>query len=848
MSNTQEEKINPCTRKSYFRKNDEMIINPITKRYYSRNVIEYLQYIKGNSPYGKEAILPAAQKNIENDIYNKLENSQVLLLTGHTGSGKTVLVPYYVLKYFIKKGSQKKVVCTEPKRMAARKPASHVSNCIIGANIGQEVGYKFKLESKISNKTRLQFVTEDTLKQECIDDENLNEYDAVIIDEAHERKISTDFLFFFVSNILRNMKRPNFRVVIMSADAQMPKFRNYFEKFGITTSDIKIEGVSKPTVPSPTEPDKWGDYLLSKGVGREYVKEAIKIIVRIVNNDKTLPHNSFFEKYKEQIKEQDILVFVTSLPEMETGCKLLQEALGKERVAINPKPNQKLDKDVGCFTLSAQINSEDQDIIIEPNHKSLGIKRKVIFSTNVAEASITINTIAFVIDTGRAQETRYEPERDRKTLETYFITKAQVKQRIGRVGRVMPGATYFVYTKEEYDSMDDYRIPEIHTSSLSDNILSIMLVNKYSSFDSMYKLTDFLLDAPKDNVLYSSQDKLAHLSCIDDDGIITPIGKIIATISKGIEIARSLVYSVAYECLPHIIVLYLMMGVSTKVQDFLILDNGDLSPENRNILIDKEGDIYTLIKIFLRYRLIRDPLQSVYNDKVNYFTKIYDRNDTNYDIQLEKYKNDILNVPLVIECKKYQLNHEKLNEVYENFESLYENIKKIDQEYNLKSALRKKDCVRYKNPFYKWQWQGRPLNTNIERRIDNPKYRENILRSILAGNFMNIAIKEKNNYIDLKNEDNIHIGKRKDNILYNPLVKNSKKFIVFLERFAPQKQNSAVLSQGFDDPTLFLEPGLVYYHNKKYNNGLLKSKRKEWLNIMSTYDHKLKEYGYYYFK
>jgi len=597
---------------------------------------------------------------------------------------------------------------------------------------------------------------------------------------------------------------------------------------------------------------------------KEIVAECVNRVIQIIDEDPNLPHHNFIKKYKDDIKSgKDILVFLTSMTELNKACLLLKEKLG-ERVVITPNKNATKEYEIGCFPLSATIKEEIKKNLKDTSHKELGIKRKVIFSTNVAEASVTINSLLYVIDSGREQASDYDYINNEKTLKQKFISRAQILQRLGRVGRNQPGVVYMLYTPEEYDNMDSFKKAAIETQDFSDRILSKLASGESINFDNCCSQYDYYISAPNKLGLYNSCKLLIDMGCLNRHGEITQIGKYMDKITAGIELKKVLLYSFAFDCVEQIAIIISMIQTSTKVDKFIELDPKD---EKQNKLLDKlidtKSDFFTLLNIFYYYYKLRDPYEKIFRDKkMNIENEIENLNEKDTTgnkekinelrNQLEKYEKDLKDEAAKL-CIENKLNPKNLETAYENINRLWIVIKDLHQ-INIKKLLFKNNRVIFKSSYYFQKWLGREINiitnTNSNTKdINNPKYRENITRCLLSGLFRNIAVKhDDNKFYEYNSDSNLTIGdkdkkKKSRSLVYNP--NSNTKFVLYADKiFMPGFGRNANICMEIEDPTLFLEPGLIYFYDSSPTAPEQIKLRESWLNILSTYDLNLKSYGY----
>ena len=408
--------------------------NPLNQQSYSTQFKNLAKFWSNLPAYSM------GQKIVESIISN-----DILLIKSGTGSGKTVTVPPFALHANNYKG---KIIVTLPKKIITKKAAEFAAK-ILDVKLGEEIGYQFRGENLRSNKTKLLYSTDGSIISMIKSDPMLKSIDIIIIDEAHERKVNIDLLLYLIKNAIEMRNENKFKplkLIIMSATINETIFESYFSKFKFEwlelmgTPNYPIESIYLE-VPLDLKSNEY----LKKG------KEIIdKIITKINLKDK-----------KSQYIDGDILFFVCSVSE----CDMLAEELGK--------------KYQDCFTMGlySNFNSELEKYISNPEKfKELNpkFKRRLFISTNVAESSLTIDGIVYVIDSGLEINVSFKPETNINFMEKKFITQAQIIQRKGRAGRTKPGICFHLYTPKIQESCNKFPIPEIRSIDLKNTCLSLM--------------------------------------------------------------------------------------------------------------------------------------------------------------------------------------------------------------------------------------------------------------------------------------------------------------------------------------------------------------------------------------
>lgn len=513
--------------------------NPITGNHYSDL---YKTLAKSWSK------LPTYSK--ANDIINSIKNNQITVIIAGTGSGKTVLTPKFALHALDYQG---KIAVTLPKRELAYQQADFASKTL-DVNLGTDIGYQYKGSPSNANKdsTKIVYMTDGTLLVKQSHDPELNEYNVVIIDEAHERKTQIDFLMLLLKQLLESGKRPDFKLVIMSATIDPKIFTNYFTKS--TINIIEISG-------QPNYPVESIFYYKDTS---KYMEEIPIVIENILLKDKD---------------KNDILVFVSMVRE----CTMLREMI------------QEKYKDVLALEYYSGVSDEYKKLVMDKNNK-----RKIIFTTNVAESSLTIDGLKYVIDNGKEFYSSYDNNKMATILDTRNISKAQVKQRKGRVGRTSPGVCYHLYTEEKFNTFPNYPKPSIKEEDIFMDIIKIIVVPSVRTLTKLKEITDQLIDPPTSTNLKMFKDVMEEHKLIDSNGTITEFGTMISSMTS---LTLALVLFMFYAFKKHVLrEATIIVGMMEELQFKL----EGIYKDRKKIKLDKKymsnhGDHITLLHLFQNY-------------------------------------------------------------------------------------------------------------------------------------------------------------------------------------------------------------------------------------------------------
>ncbi|XP_028765077.1 pre-mRNA-splicing factor ATP-dependent RNA helicase DEAH1 isoform X2 [Neltuma alba] len=479
------------------------------------------------------------------DLIQAVHEHQVLVIVGETGSGKTTQIPQYLHEAgYTKHG---KIACTQPRRVAAMSVAARVSQ-EMGVKLGHEVGYSIRFEDCTSEKTILKYMTDGMLLREFLGEPDLNSYSVVMVDEAHERTLSTDILFGLVKDIARF--RPDLKLLISSATLDAEKFSDYFDSAPI----FKIPGRRYPV-----------EIHYTKAPEADYLDAAIVTALQI---HVTQPPG-------------DILVFLTGQEEIETAEEIMKHrtrGLGTKIAELIICP------------IYANLPTELQAKIFEPTPEGA---RKVVLATNIAETSLTIDGIKYVIDPGFCKMKSYNPRTGMESLLITPISKASANQRAGRSGRTGPGKCFRLYTAYNYyHDLDDNTVPEIQRTNLANVVLTLksLGIHDLLHFDFM--------DPPPAEALLKALELLFALSALNKLGELTKVGRRMAEFPVDPMLSKMIVASDKYKCSEEIISIAAMLSIGNSVfyrpKDKQVhADNARLNFHTGNV-----GDHIALLKVY----------------------------------------------------------------------------------------------------------------------------------------------------------------------------------------------------------------------------------------------------------
>ncbi len=448
------------------------------------------------------------------------------------------------------------ICCTQPRRVAAMSVAKRVAD-EMDVKLGQEVGYSIRFEDHTSPRTVLKYATDGMLLREAMTDRSLDAYSVIVLDEAHERTLSTDILMGLLKDMI--LKRKDLKIIVMSATLDASKFQDYFHSAPL----LKVPGRMFPV-----------EIIYSSAPEDDYVRAAVRVAVEI---HRTEPPG-------------DILIFLTGEEEIEDSCRKIEEQVTQFRRQCG---------EVVTLPLYSTLPPDRQQRVFEsaprPEYPGGPPGRKIICATNVAETSLTIDGVVYVIDTGFSKQKLYNPRIRVESLLVQAISRASAKQRAGRAGRTRPGKCFRLYTEEAFhEELNATAYPEILRSNLGNVVLTLLQlgVKDLVHFDFM--------DPPAPETLMRALELLNYLGGISDDGELTDFGGKMAAFPLEPELSTALIKSENYGCSEQVLSIVAMLSAGSNCFHRV---KRDRNCEQKHRAFDHaEGDHMTLLNVFNSYK------------------------------------------------------------------------------------------------------------------------------------------------------------------------------------------------------------------------------------------------------
>ena len=596
--------------------------------------------------------LPITAK--KDEIIKSISQNRVVIISGETGSGKTTQIPKFCLA--AGRGINGKIGCTQPRRIAAITVAARIAE-ELGEETGKSVGYKIRFTDKTHKDSYIKIMTDGILLAEAHNDPYLNEYDTIIVDEAHERNLNIDFILGVLKTLLA--KRKDLKLIITSATIDTEKFSKAFDNapvIEVSGRMFPVEVRYLPVDPESKESDEKTHVDLAA--------EAADIIIK-------------------ESRSGDILIFMPTEQDIRETAEILE---GRKFRAAEIIP------------LFARLPASEQSKVF-----SRLAARKIIIATNIAETSLTIPGIKYVIDTGLARILQYTPRSRSTALPVVKVSKSSADQRKGRCGRIENGICVRLYPKEDYESRSLYTLPEILRSNLADVILRMIALNlgDISSFP--------FIDRPAAKSIKDGYDILLELGAIAPEKenksgfTLTPTGRIMASLPVDPRLSRMLIEAQKRDCLDELAVIAAALSCHDPRER--PADKIDEANRAHRLFADTQSDFITLLNIWNKFN---DTLRGV---KITAGIKRF--------------------------CRANFLSFRRMKE----WRDIYSQIKDILIENGMK--IRKTD-----------------MGTR-ETREDKPAIYSSLYtavhKSILSGFLSNIAVKKENNIFSATKEKSVTI-------------------------------------------------------------------------------------------
>ncbi len=506
--------------------------------------------------------IPTPQLDTDLPIYDRrdeiaetIRDNQVVIISGETGSGKSTQLPLIALQNGI--GARGYIGHTQPRRLAARSVANRIASQM-NTPLGQAVGFKIRFDDKTSDKTFVKLMTDGILLAETQSDRFLDQYEMLIIDEAHERSLNIDFLIGHLKRILA--KRSDLKVVITSATIDTARFAEHFcDNDGNPAPIINVEGRTYPVEIQYRPPES--DSELSGDSFNDHIANSIRQVV--------------------SEEQGDLLVFLPTERDIKNVHKKLRGLNNANPIEILP--------------LYARLSNDQQNAIFNP-----GKRRRIVLATNVAESSITVPRIRMVVDSGTARISRYAARSKVQRLPIEAISQASANQRAGRCGRIGPGICVRLYGEEDFESRPDFTTPEIRRTNLASVILQTLALK-------LGDINEFpFMEPPHKEAVSDGYKTLFEIGAIDDRRQLTELGRKLSRIPVDPRIGRMLFAGHESGCLNEV----LIIASALEVQDPRVrpAEKQNQADEQHAKFTHEKSDFMSYLKLWDFFHKLRSDL------------------------------------------------------------------------------------------------------------------------------------------------------------------------------------------------------------------------------------------------
>ncbi|XP_055611931.1 probable ATP-dependent RNA helicase DHX34 isoform X2 [Uranotaenia lowii] len=489
-------------------------------------VVHYLDF-RQKERFNKLRKLRAAQKNLpvakhRDEIVAAVKNEQIVILAGDTGCGKSTQVPQYLFH-----AGFDKIACTQPRRIACISLAKRVAHEML-CEYSTRVGYQIRFERSKNSQTNILFITEGLLLRQLASEDSLSQYSVILLDEVHERHLHGDFLLGITKCLIR--ARPDLKLVLMSATINIKLFGEYFaqEKAQIIEVPGRLFPIKLHYMPQINDVAITGTSSKHKTSDRISPDPYIQILQMI---DKKYPPT----------EKGDVLIFLSGLNEITSIVDAAKEYAETQKNWI-------------ILPLHSTLSIAEQDKVFDYAPDGM---RKCIISTNIAETSITIDGIRFVIDSGKVKEMSYDPTTKMQRLKEFWISRASAEQRKGRAGRTGPGICYRLFSEKQFQEFDAYTTAEILKVPLESLLLQMISMGLPDA-----RLFPFIESPPKDNIENAITNLKQH-DALTVDEKLTPLGKALAKIPVDISIGKMLLMGCVFQQLQPVLTLAAVLSVQS---------------------------------------------------------------------------------------------------------------------------------------------------------------------------------------------------------------------------------------------------------------------------------------------
>ncbi len=507
------------------------------------------------------------------EIARSIQDHQVIIVCGETGSGKSTQLPLICLE--TGRGIEGVIGHTQPRRIAARSVAARVAE-ELGSTVGQAVGYKVRFTDATSPKTYIKLMTDGILLAESQNDRFFEQYDTIIIDEAHERSLNIDFLLGRLKQLLP--KRRDLKLIITSATIDAARFAEHFGSRNQPAPVIEVAGRTfpveiryRPLIDDDDENEAGAKPAKSKRRSEPDIQRGILDAVDELGT----------------IDQGDVLIFMPTERDIHETARSLRGRL---------QPNRNKGRTTEILPLYARLSNKDQNRIFQPT----GNARRIVIATNVAESSLTVPGIRYVIDTGTARIARYSSRSRMQRLPVEAVSQESANQRAGRCGRVAPGVCIRLYDEADFRSREEFTPPEIQRTNLASVILQTTALK-------LGRLEEFpFLEPPRSGTITDGYRTLFELGALNENNELTDVGRQLSRLPVDPRVGRLILAGRENNCLADVLVIAAALELRDPRER--PVDQQQAADEAHAKFVDDNSDFLGYLKLWDFYRKLRSDL------------------------------------------------------------------------------------------------------------------------------------------------------------------------------------------------------------------------------------------------
>ncbi|MEN6458973.1 MAG: ATP-dependent RNA helicase HrpA [Thermoguttaceae bacterium] len=500
--------------------------------------------------------LPVSSRRDE--IRDAIRDHQVVIVCGETGSGKSTQLPKICLE--MGRGLDGLIGHTQPRRIAARSVAARIAD-ELASPLGRDVGFKVRFAESLCPRTYIKLMTDGILLAETQSDPYLNQYDTIILDEAHERSLNIDFLIGYLKRLLP--KRGDLRLIITSATIDAARFAAHFSVLGQAAPVVEVSGRTYPVEV------RWRPPVGDDGDEPDLQQAVLAAVEEVAAIDRG-----------------DILIFMPTERDIHETATTLRD---------RPLPRDPTGHDTEVLPLYARLSMKEQQRVFQP-----GPKRRIVIATNVAESSLTVPRIRYVIDSGTARISRYSPRSKTQRLPIESVSRASADQRMGRCGRVGPGICIRLFAEQDYAARDAYTVPEIQRT----NLAAVILQTKALRLGPIERFP--FLDPPKPEAIRDGYRTLTELGALDAKGDLTKVGRLLSRLPIDPRFGRMLVAAIDEQCLHEVLIIASALAVQDPRER--PLDKQEAADASHALRSDPQSDFVGHLKLWDFYHKLKSEL------------------------------------------------------------------------------------------------------------------------------------------------------------------------------------------------------------------------------------------------